>query len=391
MDKVGGCMARKRNKENIGLPSRWCLQHGAYYYSVPSGMENAWGGKKKFRLGKTLPDACREWADHLQSTDVKNVGDLLDRYATQSIPEKAISSQSTNLLFVRQLRKAFGQMPLLDIKPKHVYQYIEKRRIKTEDEETGTVRGGLTVAQREIEVLSHAFTKAVEWGLIDRHPFKGEIRIAGNRPRNRYVEDWEIDECMKLTCQRKKGSVLAIQAYIQLKIITGIDHSDLLRLTMSDIKEDGIHIQRHKTTNSTGKRTIYIWTPELRAAVDMAKETRPAVSQFIFCKRNGEGYYNEETGRPDGWKGMWQRFMTRLLAETKVTERFTEHDLRAKAASDAETLDQARALLSHADVRTTDRIYRRKAEVVTPIKRTLQPLFNCTPIEHKSMDLVPGR
>lgn len=372
-------MARKRNKENLGLPARWSLQHGAYYYSVPPGMEHFWEGKKKYHLGKTLPDAYREWANHLERTsDIEFVGDLLDRYAGETVPEKSISTHSTNLLFIRQLRKEFGNVPLLSIKPWHVYRYIDKRRVKAIDPVTGKTCGGLTVAQREIEILSHAFTKAVEWGLIDRHPFKGEIRIAGNRPRNRYVEDWEIDECMKLTCQRKNGSVLAIQAYIQLKIITGIDRSDLLRLTMSDLKEDGIHIQRHKTTHSTGKRTIYIWTPQLRAAVDTAKEARPALSPFLFCKRSGEGYYNEETGRPDGWKGMWQRFMTRLLAETNVTERFTEHDLRAKAASDAETLDQARALLSHADVHTTDRIYRRKAELVTPIKRALSPLFNCT-------------
>lgn len=385
-------MARKRNKENLGLPARWSLQHGAYYYSVPPGMEHFWDGKKKYHLGKTLPDAYREWANHLERTsDIEFVGDLLDRYASETVPEKSISSHSTNLLFIRQLRKEFGNVTLLSIKPWHVYQYIDKRRVKAIDPVTGKTCGGLTVAQREIEILSHAFTKAVEWGLIDRHPFKGDIRVSATRPRSRYIEDWEIDECMKLTCQRKKGSVLAIKAYIQLKIMTGMDRSTLLRLTLSDLKEDGIHIQRHKTTHSTGKRTIYIWTPELRAAVDMAKETRPALSPFLFCKRNGEGYYNEETGRPDGWKGMWQRFMTRLLAETNVTERFTEHDLRAKAASDAETLDQARALLSHADVRTTDRIYRRRAEVVTPIKRTLQPLFNCTPIEHESMDLVPGR
>ena len=46
---------------------------------------------------------------------------------------------------------------------------------------------------------------------------------------------------------------------------------------------------------------------------------------------------------------MWQRFMDRVLAETKVKERFTEHDLRAKVASDAASLDKARALFQHAD------------------------------------------
>lgn len=363
-------MARKRNKENRGLPSRWRLYHGAYYYSVPIGLESAWDGKTQFRLGKTLSEAYREWSRRLESAqDTRTIADLLDRYALEVVPENAVSSRATINLFLKELRKFFGDMPLLAMKPKHVYQYIEKRRVKVKDPVTGKMKGGLTVAQREIEKLSHAYTKAVEWGLIDSHPFKGETRLAGNKPRDRYVEDWEIDECMTLSCQRKKGSVRAIKAYIQLKIITGMDRSDILRLTMSDMKEDGIHNQRHKTANSTAKKTIYLWTPELRQAVEMAKDARPVLSPYLFCKRDGEGYYNEETGRPEGWKGMWQRFMDRLLKETKITERFTEHDLRAKAASDAENLDHARGLLAHADVSTTNRVYRRKAEVVTPVKR----------------------
>lgn len=61
---------------------------------------------------------------------------------------------------------------------------------------------------------------------------------------------------------------------------------------------------------------------------------------------------------------MWQRFVDRVLHETNVKERFTEHDLRAKVGSDAESLEKARALLQHADARTTQRIYRRKPERV---------------------------
>lgn len=67
------------------------------------------------------------------------------------------------------------------------------------------------------QVLSHAYTKAVEWGYIDRHPFKGEVRLQGERPRDRYVEDWETVECLALASKRTKGSVLAIQAYMRLK------------------------------------------------------------------------------------------------------------------------------------------------------------------------------
>lgn len=362
-------MPRQRKQENKGLPLGWRTHHNAYYYDVPKGQESAWDGKRFFRLGKSLPDAYRVWADRIdRPLDAKTISDLLDMYLIRAVPEKDVTSHATNASFIRNLKSVFGEMKLTALRPMHCYQYIEGRRVKYIDEITGKVRGGLTVAQREIELLSHAFTKAVEWGLIDAHPFKGEIRISGNKPRDRYVEDWEIEECMKLTSPQKKGSVKAIQAYILLKIMTSMDRGDILRLTMSDLKEDGIHNQRGKVAGSTGKRTIYLWTPELREVVDMAKSARPALSSFLFCTRKGTGYYNEANGRADGWKNMWARYMDKLLEKTKVTERFTEHDLRAKAGSDAETLDQAQKLLAHADPATTERIYRRRADQVMPLK-----------------------
>nr|VFJ61937.1 MAG: hypothetical protein BECKDK2373B_GA0170837_110515 [Candidatus Kentron sp. DK] len=144
-----------------------------------------------------------------------------------------------------------------------------------------------------------------------------------------------------------------MQAYIKLKLLTGLARGDLLRLQPGvHFRDDGILVQRHKTAKSTGKRTLYEWTQELRAAVDEALKARPLdIAPFLFCNRKGQSYMNEETGTADGWDSLWQRFMERVLTETKVTERFTEHDLQAKCASDADTLEQARALLTHADFR----------------------------------------
>jgi len=361
-------MPRKRLDKNKGLPTRWRQAHGAYYYQVPPGLENYWDGKKTFRLGKTLPEAYREWALRLDSdSSTQTVGQLLDRYLLRVVPTKAPKNQTLNKLWIKQLRIVFGELPITPFPPKFVYKYVDMRSKKKKGE-NGRVTGGRTAALREVEVLSHAYTKAVEWGIIDRHPFKGEVRLDGEKPRDRYIEDWEVLEMLALEGPRKKGSVSAIHAYIRLKLMTGMARSDLLRLTANNIKDDGVHIQRHKTAESTGKRTIYVWTPELRDAIELAKATRPALSSFLFCNRKGEGYIDESTGESHGWDSMWQRFVDRVLKETKITERFTEHDLRAKCASDAETLDHARALLSHADARTTEAIYRRKPEVVKPGK-----------------------
>lgn len=356
-------MPRPRKQENKGLPARWRFTRGAYYYQVPPGQESAWDGKQTFRLGSTLPQAYKEWAARLASTEkAKNIGQLLDRYALEVIPTKAPKTQTGNRWAMPRLRAVFGAMPLTALKPMHVYQYVDRRSKKQKNDE-GKVTGGKVVAHREVELLSHAFTKAVQWGYIDRHPFKEEVRLTGEKPRDRYVEDWEIIELLALSAPQKKGGVRMIQAYTRVKMLTGLAQGDLLRIQMPQLKEDGIHVQRHKTKT---RMTIYEWTPELRAAVEYAKSVRPALSPFLFCTRKGEGFIDETNGEAYGFRSIWQRCMDRLLAETKVTQRFTEHDMRAKVGSDAETLERARALLQHADARTTQAIYRRKPERVKP-------------------------
>lgn len=350
-------MPRKRNPENAGLPARWRLLHGAYYFQVPPGQEVNWDGKKQFRLGSSLPEAYKEWAMRLEANqDVRTIADLLQRYSIEVVPEKKASTRAHNAVAIKRLTLICGMLPISQITPQKVYQYIDARESKT-------------AARREIEILSHAYTKAVEWGYLDRHPFKGEIRLKGEKSRTRYIEDWEVVEFLSIDSKRKVGSVLAVQAYIRLKLLTGMRRGDMLRLTMSDLRDDGIHVTPGKTEESTGKTLIYMWSDELRKAVDTAKAARPVqLSPFLFCNRSGEGYFDEDTGRAGGWDSMWRGFVARVLEETDVKKHFTEHDLRAKCASDAATLEHAQQLLAHADKRTTERIYRRKAEQVQPLR-----------------------
>lgn len=350
-------MSRDRNPENRHLPLRWCFTSNAYYYRVPRGQESKWDGKQFFHLGRKLSDAYRSWASRVDRVETPTtIGALLDEYSLAVIPDKALSCQKTQHCYVRRLRKVFGEMRLDAIKPKDVYAFAK-----------ACAPLGKTAGRGEIEVLSHAFSKAVEWGYIDRHPFLGQVRLPGNPPRDRYIEDWEVQEMFSLQSKRKRDGVKVIQAYLRIKMMTGMTRGDLLRLTTSNFTEKGILIQRHKTAKKTGKRTLYRWTPQLKAAIDAAIQVRPCLSPFVFCNRWGKCYVNEETGLADGFGSIWARFVDRVLKETKVTERFTEHDFRAKAASDADTLEHARALLSHADASTTSRVYRRRPEEVDPL------------------------
>jgi hypothetical protein len=75
---------------------------------------------------------------------------------------------------------------------------------------------------------------------------------------------------------------------------------------------------------------------------------QPAGPPWLFCTRRGESYV-KPNGTANGWDSLWQRFMAKVLKQTQVGERFTEHDLRAKCASDAPSLERAQQLLAHAD------------------------------------------
>ena len=336
-------MPKKRRQENKGLPEGCRWKNGAIRYR---------SGGKEVTLGKTIAEAYRALSTITEARkDRKTIAHLLDRYIIEVLPTKAAATIKGQAVQAEILRKIMGDNPLDAIEPQHIYQYFDAHRSKVS-------------AKREIALLSHAYTKAVQWGYLSKHPFKGEVRLKGEKPRDRYVEDWEIIECLALPSPQAKGGVKAIQAYIRLKLLTGLRRQDLLKLKVSDCHEDGIHI----TTSKTGKPIIYGWSDSLKEAVKIAKLIRPTrFSQYIFCSKSGECYIGKDSS-VSGWNSIWQRFMARVLAETKVTERFTEHDLRAKVASDAGSLERAQELLTHADSRLTQRVYRRKVEVINPVK-----------------------
>ena len=238
-------MPKPRNKQNRGLPKRWRFKNGAYRYLVPPGMEDQWDGKKEFTLGKTLPEAYRIWADKLgASEDVTTMSGLMDRYLLEVVPTKSFKSQESNQLAIRRMKPVFGMMRPNEIQPVHAYKYAD----------LVTKAHGKTSAKHDIQCLSHLLTKAVEWGVINRNPILGQVRIKGTHPRDRLVEDWEIDEALSI--QSSYRGVLVANAYIRFKLMTGLRRGDILRLKLSSIRDDGIHILLNKTKQSTGKRLI---------------------------------------------------------------------------------------------------------------------------------------
>jgi len=216
------------------------------------------------------------------------------------------------------------------------------------------------------------------WGDLDSHPIEEELRFEGAlqpQTRDRYVKNWELAEALSLKPFRKRGSVRMCQAYIRIKLRIGLRMTDMLLLRVADMDDEGIHVMASKTANSTKVKQTFTWLDEegndtgLREAVDEALAARPVdVGPWLFCTDEGECYFDAETGRAGSFESVWQRFMDRVLKETKVTERFAERDIRAKVGSDLATIEEAQQMLGHADSRTTRKHYRRRPQIVRPAK-----------------------
>jgi integrase len=322
-------------------PKGWRWKNGAFRYRVPPGMEDHWDGKTEFTLGATESEAYRVWAERLKlhQREANNIGEVLDRYLLLVVPTKAPKTREHNRRAITKRREVFGHVHLDDLRPTtHGYSYLDGRRPH------------LVAGKRALEVLSHAYTKAVQWGLVDENPILGRLRLSGEYstpPRDRYVEDRELAEALKVASP-------LIRAYIGVKVLTGLRRGDNLRLRLADIQEDGIHVMPSKTAN-------------LRKAIDQAKALRPKLRDdvpFLFCTRKGEPCQDED-GAANGFDSIWQRFMAKALAKTTLAARFQERDLRAKVASDL-PLALASALLGHADPKLTQRVYPRRPDLVTP-------------------------
>lgn len=334
---------------------RW--KNGAWRYRVPRWVDEStrkrlFDGKQEYRLAKNMADAALRYAEIMRELEgglstITTISDLIDRYAAEVVPLKAPATRRNNNISLARLRAVFGNMHVADFESPHAFQYRDKRRDTP------------TAANRDLEVLSHLFSKAIEWGVIknEQHPIRG-LRIKNTvKGTDRYVTDQELEAASACASA-------FILAYVSLKVTLGLRKSDMLRLKLTDAKEDGIHAKPAKTANTSGKKVIYTWTPARRTAWEMCLAVRPkrvTHLSYLFCTRRGDPYIKED-GTTSGFDSIFRRWVDQALTQGLVGERFTENSLRAKVASDSEDLEQARRRMAHTTAATTRRFYRRKPE-----------------------------
>jgi integrase len=355
---------RNRAKQNKALPKYWRVRGKTYYYRVPPHMRHLHNGKSEVTLGQSLPQAYRRYAEFYETEEcITLMRELFDRYRLEVVPEhESANTRDSKNRCLDRLRAAMGENLVTMITPQFIYKYrdhIGRTRSKKQ-------------ANLDLEVLSHCFTKAIEWGVVSTHPMTNKKVVKFSLPgRDRYVEDWELQEWASVANP-------FLVAYIVLKGTTGLRQQDLLTLKRTDITETEL-VSVNLKTGKKLRFPLYIGeTPTtVKLALDVvashyAKENSrrrvPIVSPWIFHTRKGTGYYNMEERKASGFQSVWQRSMKKALEQTSLEERFTEHDLRAKVGSDVDSDQEAQRLLAHADAATTRKHYRRKGAKVAPAK-----------------------
>lgn len=369
-------MPRTRNRLNRRYPTNWRVrQVGARWYisfRVPLEARSLWGGKAEAQIGKgsTLhaaeSQAYAAWAKKAASSETPpTIGAALDRYLAQVVPEKAPATQQSNRYSIRRLRQVIPEhMPVTAFESHHAYQYRDQcARLESPKK-----------ANLDLEVLSHVFTKCLEWGVpgLREHPIRGKVRKLPLAPRDRYIEDWELDAFLSVA-----GPMLRV--YVPLKYALGIDKGMMLGIRMSDILPDRLKVPKRRkiADNARAKGKEYLFEADgqstglrelLDAVIAWRRDHLKISSLWLFCTSAGQPYIRE-SGSTSGFDSIWQRAIKRALDTTPLQQRFTEHDLCAKTASDLDTAEQAQKLRGHINPQTTVAVYRRKPEAVIPLHR----------------------
>lgn len=327
-------MGRRRSID-LHLPPHLYRKGKCYYYDA--------GGKprKWIKLGSDLNEARRRWAElegREEDPSDRTFAVVARRYEREVIPQKARSTQADNTRELRQLLAVFGEMPVDEITPSDVREYLDRRG------EQAPVR-----ANREKALLSHILNHARAWGYMrTANPCAG-IKGFRESGRDRYVTDEEFDAVRKVAHP-------TVADAMALALLTGQRPADVLKMQRSDVRDDALHVVQNKT----GKRIAIALTDELGALVArlLAHPKKPA---YLLCNKDGSAISPHQ---------LRQRFEN---ARTDAGVDFQFRDIRAKAGTEASIhggMDHAQKLLGHKHVTMTQHYVRaRIGERVEPLRK----------------------
>ena len=358
-------------------------QPGLLIRVLPSGRAAymvTWARNRAKTLGQvgkmTLDQARTESAQYLAEAHAhgeplavtqgrKTIGiPTLDSFLTDHYESWVKAHQQDALNSLRAIRNSFaGLLPLrLD--------EIDARRVELLRAAWLTAGLAPSTANRNLNRLGGVMSRAVEWGLLDKHPLAKVKRLkVDSRSRVRFLSPGEEealrtamddreeriraerDSANKWREARKEKKMIDLRTLsyadhlkplVILSIYTGMRKGEVFNLTWADVDFETNNITVEGSTSKSGQ-TRHI--PMHKEVSDMlAKWKKQVSSDFVFPGKGNKRLDNVNKS----WAG--------LLKLAKI-EGFRWHDLRhtfaSKLVMNNKSLNTVRELLGHSDITMT--------------------------------------
>jgi integrase len=289
---------------------------------------------KRIPLGADLPAALLAW-QRLTSGSVgpATFERVADAYRAEVLPGKARATRQAYGHHLDRLTEAFGEALLGDIEPQHLAQYYRLRSRKP-------------AALIELSVFSALWAWAAGQGFVTGTCPRALLRLDHPAPRARYVTDAEFAAIRGAAPQWVADAM-------DLALLTGQRPGDVLGWRWSDCQEGHLQVRQGKT----GKLLRIAIVGELAGVLEAIRARPRPIS--------GGWLVQDAAGQRVSVKRLSRAFQA--AAARAGVDGVQFRDLRAKSASDSETLAAAQDRLGHQSAGTTARVYRR-GQKVTPLR-----------------------
>jgi integrase len=285
--------------------------------------------------------------DYLGIHELKKIlfSDCLDEYLEWAQVNKAPNTYAMNRFYANHLREAFtGYLSALTAK--QVENYKVKRRASVAP----------ATVNRELALLKHLCTKAVEWGYLKANPLRSVKLLKEPPGRLRYLTQPEMEALVE-TCSPHLRPIVVTALH------TGMRKSEILRLKWQDVDFSAKTITVHRTKNNEPRviptnQTLY---------GELHQLPRPLHSEYVFCHQDGEPY--DEV----------KRSFKSACRKAGIAD-FRFYDLRHTFAShlivNGINLKTVQYLLGHKDIRMTLRYAHLSGEHLQAAVGTLDSRLN---------------
>lgn len=256
-------------------------------------------GAEKVISKKKAEIAENKYLDRRKEPDPIKFYDFAKEYLAKRVKHNTNKAESyrRTVSLMRQLSKVFDSRKLHEITQKEIESYQANRREKVKP----------ATVNREVALLKHMFTKAMEWGKVEDSPAKKVKLLKGEVKRVRYLMPDEIQSLLSNCTEH-------LRAIVTVALHTGMRKGELLNLKREQVNFKQGFISLTDTKN--GERRDIPMDETVKATLESIENK----GSYFFTDKKGNSF-----------KDVKKAFGT-ALTKTGIKD-FRFHDLRHTFAS----------------------------------------------------------